>query len=82
MGCPRHPEFVFANHFHRENDHIAICSKTRRILPGPIFTHHSGSILSAEPFNCDLALLPARRAYSPEGGPGFQYWIKSSVGFR
>jgi hypothetical protein len=29
---------------------------------------------TAKPNFSDLAQLPARRAYSPEGGPGFQCW--------
>jgi len=32
--------------------------------------------MQAEPIISDLAQLPARRAYSPEGGPGFLSLIK------
>jgi hypothetical protein len=41
MICKHHPYFVFPNHLHRENDHIAICYKKRLILLVPFFTHHS-----------------------------------------
>jgi len=35
-----------------------------------------GQPYQAEPFISDLAQLPAQRAYGPEGGPGFLFWIK------
>jgi hypothetical protein len=48
---------------------------TKPIIPILHYSNTPWHSSMAEPIISDLAQLPARRAYSPEGGPGFQCWV-------
>jgi hypothetical protein len=45
---------------------------TKPIIPTFQYSNTPGHLFAAKPIICDLAQLPARRVYSPEGGLGFQ----------
>ena len=68
-----HPTQIFCN-FKQRTSRIYDALSSRAIYhhsSTPIL-HHSLKLLQAEPIVYDLAQLPAHRAYSPAGRPGFQ----------